>query len=179
MFHHWLNRQKEGLVPFQLLNCSPLHTKAVKSVKKGKKKAKADWEDVSSSDDDKEEDNDDVMKVDHPLIPTAGSSTLPPPKHVAKKKRSKSAKARTEEQVDSPPIKIGPPKHTSKVKSVKVGDVEQKKTSGSKTNAKKSLPKPHMQMNVDRSEGAPKRKRDDEHDSSAESPGPNKRIKPS
>lgn len=112
LFNHWLDRQSQGLVPFEVINCNPQHEKAVTKSKKvkGKEKAKPQYMDVSADDEKKDEnDDDDEKKIKYPATKTAGSSHLPPPKPPA---------ADVEESDSDLPsisaaVKIGPPKRSS------------------------------------------------------------------
>ena len=135
LYSHFIQRQNQGLRPFVILKCSPLHTKAEKILKKGKGKAKATWEDVSTDDEKDEIDVPDKengdgseleeevkkspakkvgrqkQKVQQPPndnSPVAGPSTLPPIKHGLK--TDFPVKNTKKRKPEDDLLKVGPPK---------------------------------------------------------------------
>jgi len=156
LYHHWLDRQGRGLIPFEVIGCHPKHDKALKKSEKGKGKVKAkpkpEYMDVSTDEEEEEK------LENYPVTPTAKPSTFPPPKPAAKKtvtptagpstlappkpaakKNSANVEESPENEVEKsflPPVKIGPPKRRLKMKNFETAIVEdplKSKSSSSKS----------------------------------------------
>lgn len=132
LYNHWLERQRQKLSPFVVLNPGPHHQAAEAKSEKAKGKRKMPYEEISSDDGDvgsKEEDDrsqDETEEVIPPLLkvgqPTgmiAGSSKLPPKGQSRTSGKSKKRKAEGAldtdehefgEEVIPPLLKVGPPK---------------------------------------------------------------------
>jgi hypothetical protein len=91
LYHHWLQRQRKGLLPFEVINPGPNHEAAVKKMSaKTKGKQKAKYVEVSSNEDEDEDEDEDKDTESNREDPRGGAMD-------------------SDEEEMALPLKIGPP----------------------------------------------------------------------